>query len=158
MSRHRQPPRHDDPAAAGPSQRQLRVAESIRHILAELFARAPFRDPELARAHITITEVRTSPDLRHAHVYVAPLGGGDAQALVAALERAKAFLRGEVAHAMRLKFAPDLHFLAETAIDHAAHIDALLHRPDVARDLAKPPAPAPARRPRARRRPADTEN
>jgi ribosome-binding factor A len=119
----------------GPSQRQLRVAEEIRHVLAGLFERRDFRDPELADALLTVTEVRTSPDLKHATVYVSRLGRSDVDALLPALKRATPFLRGQVAHALRLKFAPDLSFQPDHALDQAAKIDQLLHAPEVARDL-----------------------
>ena len=123
-------------AKAAPSQRQLRVAEEIRHVLAAVFARAEFRDPDLAGAQITVTEVRIGPDLRHATAFVARLGRTDIDALLPALKRAGAYLRGQVAHALRLRFAPDLHFQPDQAVEHAAAIDRLLHAPDVARDLA----------------------
>lgn len=121
--------------AEGPSQRQLRVAEEIRHVLAGLFERRDFRDPELADAVITVTEVRTSPDLKHAVVFVSRLGRTDVDALLPALKRASVYLRGQVAHALRLKFAPDLSFQPDNALDYAMKIDQLMHRPEVARDL-----------------------
>ena len=120
---------------ASPSQRQLRVAEEIRHVLAGLFERRDFRDPELAEAQVTVTEVRMSADLKHAVAYVARLGRSDIDALLPALRRAAPFLRGQVAHALRLKFAPDLTFQPDHALDYAARIDRLLHTPEVARDL-----------------------
>jgi ribosome-binding factor A len=113
----------------------LRVAEEIRHVLAGLFERRDFRDPDLASAQITVAEVRISPDLKHAVAYVARLGRSDVDALLPALKRAGPFLRGQVAHALRLKFAPDLTFQPDHALDYAAHIDRLLHSPEVARDL-----------------------
>ncbi|HEY7578121.1 MAG TPA: 30S ribosome-binding factor RbfA [Acetobacteraceae bacterium] len=119
----------------GPSQRQLRVAEEIRHVLAGLFERRDFRDPELAEAQITVTEVRIGADLQHAVAYVARLGRSDIDALLPALTRASPFLRGRVAHALRLKFAPELTFQPDHALDYAAKIDRLLHTPEVARDL-----------------------
>lgn len=122
-------------SAKAPSQRQLRVGEEVRHALAALFERGDFRDPDLASARITVTEVRASPDLRHMTVFVTRLGGGDASALLSALKRATPFLRSRVASTVRLKFAPELVFRADTAIDQAARIDALLHSPAVARDL-----------------------
>ena len=121
----------------GPSQRQLRVAEEIRHVLAELFERRDFRDPDLASAHITVTEVRMTPDLRHATVFVARLGRPDIDALLPALKRASAYLRGQVAHTVRLRSAPDLSFLADEALEYATKIDKLMHQPEVARDLGK---------------------
>jgi ribosome-binding factor A len=121
--------------AAGPSQRQLRVAEEIRHVLAGLFERRDFRDPELAEAQVTVTEVRIGPDLKHAIAYVARLGRQDIDALLPALKRAAPFLRGQVAHALRLKFAPVLSFQPDHALEYATKIDRLLHQPEVARDL-----------------------
>jgi ribosome-binding factor A len=121
----------------GPSQRQLRVAEEIRHVLAAVFERRDFRDPELSDAQITVTEVRLTPDLKHAQVFVARLGRPDVDALLPALRRASAFLRGQVAHAIRLKFAPDLHFHGDHALDHAMRIEQLMHQPAVLRDLQK---------------------
>lgn len=122
-------------ARVGPSQRQLRVAEEIRHVLAGLFERRDFRDPELAAAQITVTEVRISPDLKHATAFVARLGRSDVDALLPVLQRAAPFLRGQVAHALRLKFAPDLSFQPDHALEYATKIDQLLHAPEVARDL-----------------------
>ena len=135
-----------------PSQRQLRVAEEIRHLLADLFARTEFRDPDLKGAQITVTEVRVGPDLKRATAYVSRLGRQDIEALLPALRRATPFLRAHVAHALRLKFAPDLAFLPDHALDEAMKIDTLLHRPEVARDLVagttvaetKTPEPSPA--------------
>jgi ribosome-binding factor A len=122
---------------AGPSQRQLRVAEEIRHVLAGLFERRDFRDPELADAQITVTEVRVGADLKRAIAFVARLGRSDVDALLPALKRATPFLRGQLAHALRLKFAPDLTFQPDTALEYATKIDRLLHRPEVARDLGE---------------------
>jgi ribosome-binding factor A len=121
--------------AAGPSQRQLRIAEEIRHVLAGVFTRRELHDPELAEANITVTEVRISPDLKHATAFVARLGRSDIDVLLPALKRAAPFLRGQVAHAMRLKFAPDLSFQPDRALEHARRIDQLLQAPEVARDL-----------------------
>jgi ribosome-binding factor A len=121
--------------AAGPSQRQLRVAEEIRHVLAGLFERRDFRDPELANAQITVTEVRVGPDLRHATIFVSRLGRQDIDALLPALRRAAPFMRGQVAHAVRLRLAPELSFQPDHALDYASKIDRLLHQPEVARDL-----------------------
>lgn len=120
---------------AGPSQRQLRVAEEIRHVLAGIFARHEFRDPDLATAEVTVTEVRTTPDLKHANVFVARLGRTDVDELLPAMRRASAYMRGQVAQALRLRAVPDLHFHADNALDYAMKIDELMHRPEVARDL-----------------------
>ena len=129
----REPPHH------GPSQRQLRVAEEVRHALAALFERRDFRDPDLASAHVTVTEVRASPDLKHMTAFVSGLGRDLPPAQMAALKRAAPFLRGQVAKAVRLKFAPDLHFQPDTALDYAMQIDRALRRPEVARDLGPRP-------------------
>ncbi len=117
------------------SQRQLRVAEEIRHILAQLFARTEFRDPDMEGVLITVTEVRISPDLKHATAFVTRLGRTDIDAKLPALKRIAPFLRTQVAHEMRLRVAPDISFQPDTALEYAMHIDALLHAPEVARDL-----------------------
>ncbi|WP_207485119.1 30S ribosome-binding factor RbfA [Arenibaculum pallidiluteum] len=125
----------------GPSQRQLRVGEEIRHELADLLRRGDFRDPELASLNVTVTEVRISPDLRNATAFVTPLGGSGAEAAVKALKRAAPFLRGQIARSMRLRMAPNLFFEADTSFDYASHINDLLHDPAVQRDLRDgPPA------------------
>ncbi len=120
---------------SAPTQRQLRVAEEIRHVLAGVFARREFRDPELADAQITVTEVRIGPDLKHATAFVSRLGRSDVDALLPALKRAAPYLRGQVAHALRLRFAPDLTFQPDTRWNTPCKIDRLLHQPEVARDL-----------------------
>ena len=127
--------RDNNPGPAGPSQRALRAGELVRHAIAEVLQRGDVHDPVLAGHLITIPEVRMSPDLRLATVYVMPLGGKDADAVVEALERNKKFLRGEIAHKINLKFAPDLRFRADERFDEAARIDRLLHSPAVKRDL-----------------------
>ncbi len=123
-----------------PGQRQLRVGEEVRHVLAGVFGRTEFRDPELVDARITVTEVRLSPDLKHATAFVARLGRSDVEALLPALRRVAPFLRGQVAHALRLRVAPELTFQPDAALEYAMHVEALLHRPEVARDLGKPDA------------------
>ena len=120
---------------AAPSKRPLRVAEEIRHVLAGLFARHPFRDPELMDAQVTVTEVRMSPDMRHATVFFTRLGRSDAPLLMPALKRAAPFLRGQVAHALSLRYAPDLHFQPDETLEEAMRMDALLRSPPVRRDL-----------------------
>ena len=104
-------------------------------MLAGVFERRDFRDPELADAAITITEVRISVDLKHATAFVSRLGRNDVDALLPALKRAAPYMRGQVAHALRLRFAPALTFQPDHALDYAAKIDRLLHQPEVARDL-----------------------
>ena len=122
-------------AARGPSQRQLRVGEEIRHTLADIFRRGEFRDPELMDLNVTVSEVRISPDLKNATAFVMPLGGAKPE-LVAALNRASAFLRTQVAHEIRLPYAPRLSFQLDTSFDYAEKIDRLLHDPHVARDMS----------------------
>lgn len=116
-------------------QRQLRVGEALRHALADVFERGELRDPALSGVPVTVTEVRISPDLRNATVFVMPLGGGDAAAIVAALEHAAPYLRRRVAEVMTLRYAPALSFRTDDSFDYADRIDALLHDPAVARDL-----------------------
>ena len=122
-------------APKAPSQRQLRVAEEIRHVLAGVFARGEIRDPDLAGVLITVTEVRIGPDLKHATAFVTRLGRSDIGEKLPALRRAAPFLRALLARALRLRYAPDVHFQADTSIDNAMHIDALLQAPEVRRDL-----------------------
>ena len=122
-------------AAKPISQRQLRVGEEIRHVLAQIFARTEFRDPELSGVLITVTEVRISPDLKHATAFVTRLGRSDVAEKLPALKRVAAFLRVQVAHEVRLRVAPDISFQPDAALEYAMHIDELLHSPDVARDL-----------------------
>ncbi|MCS6891265.1 MAG: 30S ribosome-binding factor RbfA [Rhodovarius sp.] len=121
--------------AAGPSQRQLRVAEEVRHALAAVFTRAEFRDPALADQRITVTEVRASPDLRHMTAFVSNLGQAVTADQLAALHRAEPYIRGLVARAVRLKFAPEMHFRPDTALEQAQRLNALLNSPAVKRDL-----------------------
>ena len=123
-------------STAGPSQRQQRVAELVRHALAEVLQRGEVQDPVLASHVVTIPEVRMSPDLRLATAYVMPLGGQDERAVLEALERNKKHLRHEVATRVNLKFAPELRFRRDETFDEAARIDALLRSEKVRRDLA----------------------
>jgi ribosome-binding factor A len=122
---------------SGPSQRQLRVAEEIRHALAEIFLRTEFHDPDLAKAHLTISEVRTSPDLKHAAVFITQLGNKDITPLLPALRRVAPFLRSQIGPKLGLRVTPDLKFLPDVALDEATKINQLLHAPEVARDLGK---------------------
>jgi ribosome-binding factor A len=123
---------------AGPTQRQQRVAELIRHALAEVLSRGDVQDAALTKHVITIPEVRMSPDLKLATAYVMPLGGKDEKAVIKALDRNKKVLRQEVARRVNLKFAPDLRFLRDESFDEAARIDALLRTEKVQRDTARP--------------------
>lgn len=117
------------------SQRQLRVGELVRHALSEILAQGNVHDPVLEGYLITIPEVRMTADLKLATIYVMPLGGGDVKDVVAALERNKKFLRGEIAQRVNLKFAPDIRFRADERFDEAERIEKLLRTPAVQRDL-----------------------
>jgi ribosome-binding factor A len=112
--------------AGGPSQRQLRVGEALRHALAELLLRDGLHQPVLAGANLTVSEVRISADLRHAVVFVTELGGDLRPELLEALQRAAPLLRGEVARRLRLKYAPELAFRADALFTEAARMEALL--------------------------------
>ena len=127
-------------ADLGPSQRQLRAGELVRHSLAEILREEDIQDPALAGVSVTVTEVRMSPDLRHATCFVEPLGAGvgvvAADGVVKGLNRSSKFLRGRLGKLVDLKFTPDLKFLHDESFNEASHINALFARPDVARDLA----------------------
>jgi len=118
-----------------PSQRQLKVGEMIRHALADIFFRGEIVDEVLSRHSITVPEVRMSPDLKLATVYVLPLGGGEADEAVAHLEKHKRYLRGLLAKRVSMKFMPELRFRVDTSFEKSARIDELLASPKVARDL-----------------------
>lgn len=122
-------------APAGPSQRQLRAGELIRHALVEILREEEIADPDLAGVSVTVTEVRMSPDLRHAHAFVEPLGGADADRMVSALNRHARFLRGRLGRSIDMKFTPDLRFIHDESFTEAARMDALFRDPKVARDL-----------------------
>src|SRR5262245_12474245 len=122
--------------AKGPSQRQLRVGEMVRHALADVLTRTDIADPDLKGCYITVTEVKLSPDLHHATVYARPFGTNDnGPAIIKALNRHARFLRGELARRVELKYMPDLAFCLDESFDEAERIDALLRSPTVARDL-----------------------
>lgn len=110
----------------GPSQRQLRAGELLRHALAEIFQREGFRDEHLRGVSITISEVRPSPDLRQATVFCLPLGGRDKEQILPALNRAAPQVRGYLGRKIEMKFTPQLHFRLDTSFDDAQRIDALL--------------------------------
>jgi ribosome-binding factor A len=122
---------------SGPSQRQLRVGELIRHAVADMLARGEVRDEVLLHRPVTVPEVRLSPDLRLASIYVLPLGGEGAASVLAALNRNRRYIRGEVARAINLKFAPEIRFMADDTFEEARRIDELLRSPKVAADLKK---------------------
>ena len=124
-----------------PSQRQLRVGELIRHAMAEMLVRGDVHDPVLEGHLVTVPEVRMSPDLRLATIFIMPLGGRDEDDVLAALERNKRYLRGEIAHRVNLKFAPDIRFRIDDRFDEAERIEKLLRSPDVARDLKESDEP-----------------
>ena len=135
--------RHEHAHGRGPqaaSQRQLRVGEELRHALAQLLRPGELRDPALREANITVTEVRISPDLRNATAFVMPLGGVNAGEIMAGLKRSAPFLKGRVARLVELRRIPDIVFAFDDAFDNAAHIAALLARPEVERDLHSPMA------------------
>ena len=123
--------------AKGPSQRQLRVGELVRHKLAEMLARGEIYDDVLASHVVTITEVRMSPDLKLATAYVMPLGGRDTKVVLDALGRNARFIRGEVAHAVDLRSAPEIRFREDETFDEVQRIDRLLHSDKVRRDVEK---------------------
>lgn len=125
--------------AAGPSQRQLRVGELIRHELAAILSRGDIHDDVLASHPVSVPEVRMSPDLKIATAYVMPLGGRDEKPVLAALEKHRKLLRTEIARRVNLKFAPDLRFRRDESFDEAARIDALLATEKVVRDTGRVP-------------------
>jgi ribosome-binding factor A len=125
---------HRDQSAGG-SQRQLRVGELIRHELAGILSRGDIHDPVLEGHMITVPEVRMSPDLRLATIYIMPLGGRDVQDVLDALERNKRYVRGEIARRINLKFAPEVRFRVDERFDEAERIEKLLRTPAVKRDL-----------------------
>jgi ribosome-binding factor A len=129
------PSHHKKSSASGGSQRQLRVGEIVRHAIAEILSQGSVHDPDLEGHIITVPEVRMSPDLKLATIYVMPLGGRDTDKVIAALERNKKFLRGEVARRVNLKFAPDVRFRIDERFDEAERIEKLLRTPAVQRDL-----------------------
>ena len=123
-------------AAPGGSQRQLRVGEAVRHAIADILAQGHVHDPDLEGHIITAPEVRMSPDLKLATIYVMPLGGRNTDIVIAALERNRKFLRGEIARRVNLKFAPDVRFRVDERFDEAERIEKLLRTPAVQRDIA----------------------
>ena len=128
---------HRESGTPGGSQRQLRVGELVRHAISDLLMRGEVHDPVIEGHLITVPEVRMSPDLRLATIYIMPLAGRDADEVVAAFERNKKFLRGEISHRVNLKFAPDIRFRADERFGEAERIDKLLRSPQVQRDLSK---------------------
>lgn len=134
MTRHHQ---HSQGAREkGPSQRQLRVGEVLRHALVDVLHRSDIRDADLAEVSVTVTQVKPSPDMRHAMVFVEPLGGKNAAVVVKALNRHKSYLRGEMGRLITLRFTPELRFVEDTSFAEAEKIETLLRSERVARDLA----------------------
>ena len=117
------------------SQRQLRAGELVRHALAEILREETLQDPALAGVSVTITEVRVSPDLKHALCFVEPLGGEQAVEVIAGLNRVAKFLRGRLGHAIEMRFTPALKFVHDNSFDVAQHMNQLLADPRVRRDV-----------------------
>lgn len=136
MPRHHQRG-HTKTSGTDGSQRQLRVGELVRHAIAEILSQGGVHDPELEGHIITVPEVRMSPDLKLATIYVMPLGGRRTNDVIAALDRNKRFLRGEIARRINLKFAPDIRFRVDERFDEAERIEKLLRTPAVQRDIAQ---------------------
>jgi ribosome-binding factor A len=126
--------RHDN--SRGPTQRQLRVGEMLRHALADVLRENEIRDSDLDGVSVTVTQVKPSPDMRYATVFCEPLGGKNAKAIVAALNRHKGFLRGEMGHRIAMKFTPELRFVEDESFAEAQKIETILKSPEVQRDLA----------------------
>lgn len=119
----------------GPSQRQLRAGELVRHALVDLLRDEDFHDPAMAQAHVTITEVRLSPDLRHAVCFAESLGGVHSDIVIGALNRHAKYLRGQLGREIDMKFTPDLKFVHDPSFDEAARMANLFNKPEVRRDL-----------------------
>src|ERR1700712_5370259 len=120
----------------GPSQRQLRVGEALRHALAEILRRNDIQDADLEGVSVTITQVKPSPDMRYATVYCEPLGGRNADTIITALNRHKGFLRGEMGHKLAMKFTPELRFVEDESFAEAQKIEDILRSDRVSRDIA----------------------
>src|SRR6185295_10670399 len=127
--------RHTTPSQRGPSQRQLRVGEVLRHALSDILRENEIRDPDLEGVSVTVTQVKPSGDMRHATVFVEPLGGKNAKAIVGALNRHKGFIRGLMGKTITLKFTPELRFLEDTSFAEAEKIETLLKSSRVQQDL-----------------------
>lgn len=135
----KRPSSHGRRPPQGPSQRQLRAGELVRHALVEIFREEEINDPVLAGVSVTVTEVRVSPDLRHATVFVEPLGGENADEVVQALNRHARFLRGHLGRAIELRFTPELKFLHDESFNEAARMAKLFDDPKVRQDLTPQP-------------------
>jgi ribosome-binding factor A len=133
-------PRQRTPSSShGPSQRQLRVGEVLRHALSDILREVDIRDADLEGVSVTITQVKPSGDMRHAIVFCEPLGGCNADTVIAALNRHKGFLRGQLGHAITIKFTPELRFVEDTSFAEAERIERILKSEKVARDLEPHP-------------------
>ncbi|VAV96356.1 Ribosome-binding factor A [hydrothermal vent metagenome] len=132
MSRSHQGEGNDD---RGTGHRLLRVGENIRHALSEIFARGEIRDPALDGVSVTVTEVRCSPDLRNATIFVMPLGGVNEKDVVDGLNRNRKYIRGQLSRMVSMKYLPQLTFTSDGSFGEADHIEQLLHSPHVAQDL-----------------------
>ncbi|HZK98974.1 MAG TPA: 30S ribosome-binding factor RbfA [Caulobacteraceae bacterium] len=129
------PSAHGRKPRAGPSQRQLRAGELVRHALIEILREGDVKDHALAEVSVTLSEVKVSPDLKHAVCFVEPLGGLNAESVVAGLNRASRFLRGRLGHAIDMRFTPSLKFVHDESFDTADHIGRLLGDPRVRKDI-----------------------
>ncbi|MEY4880355.1 MAG: hypothetical protein RJB62_1824 [Pseudomonadota bacterium] len=137
MATGKRPSSNRGPNSKGPSQRQLRVGEMLRHALSEILRADEIRDPDLDGVSVTVTEVRPSPDMRHATAFVEPLGGKNADAIVKALNRHHSFLRGQLGRRIEMKFTPDLRFVEDKTFAEAERIAGILRSEKVARDLQR---------------------
>ncbi|MGH6860412.1 MAG: 30S ribosome-binding factor RbfA [Phyllobacterium sp.] len=121
---------------SGPSQRQLRVSEQVRHAVSQVLQRGDVRDDTLENAVVAISEVRMSPDLKIATCFVSPIGAADSEGVIEALNRNAKFIRGRTAtYLKQMKYMPEFRFRIDTSFDNYAKIDALLRKPEVTRDL-----------------------
>lgn len=136
MPRKQKNSRHS--ASKGPSQRQLRVGEVIRHALSDLLRREPLRDPVVKGVSITVSEVRAAADLRHAKVFCAPLGGENQDEVLKALNRSAGYLRKLLGDELTLKYTPELAFVLDVSFDEASRINAILASDQVTHDVAQP--------------------
>lgn len=135
----RRPPSSSSSSSSAPTpgNRPLKVGENVRHALMQIFQRGEVHDPDLAKYNVTVTEVRMSPDLRHATAFVTPLGGKDMEGMLKELKRCAPLLRMEVARAVKMRYATELHFQPDTSFDYAEKITRLLQTPDIAEGLKK---------------------
>ena len=129
--------KHHRETTPGGSQRALRVGELIRHAIVDVFIHEGVHDPVLSSHTITFPEVKMTADLRHATIYVMPLGGKDTDAVIAALNKNKRWLRGALAKRVKIRYMPELHFRVDERFDEGDRIERLLRSPEVARDLGK---------------------